>query len=38
MESAAARHDLEAIDRYYQEFQRMLPLVMERLDVLVPPT
>jgi CheY-like chemotaxis protein/HPt (histidine-containing phosphotransfer) domain-containing protein len=37
MESAAKRHDIEAIDRYYLEFQRLLPLVMERLDVLVPP-
>lgn len=36
MEAAAKRHDLEAVDRYYLEFQRMLPRVMERLDVLVP--
>jgi HPt (histidine-containing phosphotransfer) domain-containing protein len=38
MEVAAKQHDLEAIDRYHEEFQRMLPLVMQRLDVLVPPT
>ncbi len=37
LEAAASRHDLAAIDRYFQEFQRMLPLVMARLNVLVPP-
>lgn len=36
IEAAAKRHDLGAIDRYYEEFRRMLPLVLARLDVLVP--
>jgi len=36
LEAAAKRHDLVAIDRYYEEFQRLRPLVMESLDVLVP--
>jgi hypothetical protein len=36
LEAAAKRHDLEAIDRYYEEFQRLRPLVMESLDLLVP--
>jgi HPt (histidine-containing phosphotransfer) domain-containing protein len=38
MEAAAKRQDLDATGRYYREFERMLPLVMERLDVLLPPS
>ncbi len=36
LETAAQRHDLEVIDRYYQEFRRLLPLVHARLNALVP--
>lgn len=37
LERAAARQEVESMNRYYADFQRMVPLVLASLDVLVPP-